>query len=224
MRCSARTRATPARRWRWRRWRTCSTRASCATTRANPAVARPGPVRAVGGARLDAAVLDALPDRVRAHARRPQELPPAREPDRRAPRVRARRGHRGHHRAARPGHLDVRGAGAGRAHAGRALQRRRAHAGRPSHVHDRERRRHAGGRRLGGVLARGPPRARAPDRLLRRQPHLDRGRHERRVLRGRGRAASRPTAGTCRISARTSSSTRSRRRRGPRSRSRTGRR
>ena len=42
------------------------------------------------------------------------------------PRVRARRRHRGHHRSARPGHLDVRGAGARGAHAGRALQRGRA--------------------------------------------------------------------------------------------------
>ena len=98
------------------------------------------------------------------------------------------------------------------------------HAGRPSHLHDRKRRRHAGGRGLGGVLDRRPPRARPPDRLLRRQPHLDRGRHGRRVLRGRRRAATRPTAGTCRTSARTSSWTTSRRRRAPRSTSRTGRR
>ena len=46
-------------------------------------------------------------------------------PDRRAPRVRPRRRHRGHHRAVRAGHLDVRGPGAGRAHDGRPLQPRR---------------------------------------------------------------------------------------------------
>ena len=36
------------------------------------------------GSRLDAPLLDALPDRLRARARRPQELPAARKPDRRA--------------------------------------------------------------------------------------------------------------------------------------------
>ena len=52
---------------------------------------------------------------LRAHARRPEELPPARQPDRRAPRVRRRRRDRGHHRPARPGPRDVGRAGAGRA-------------------------------------------------------------------------------------------------------------
>ena len=73
-----------------------------------PGLARPRPLRAVGGPRVDAALLDALPDRVRPHARRPQELPPARQPDRRPPRVPACGRHRGDHRAARPGDLDVR--------------------------------------------------------------------------------------------------------------------
>ena len=39
-----------------------------------------------------------------------------------------------------------------------------------------------------GGVARRPPRARQADRLLRRQPHHDRGRHRARVLRGRRRA------------------------------------
>ena len=39
-----------------------------------------------------------------------------------------------------------------------------------------------------GVLARRPPRPRPPDRVLRRQPHLDRGRHRARVHRGRRQA------------------------------------
>ena len=56
-----------------------------------PGLVRPRPLRPVRGARLDAAVLDALPGRVRADARGPQELPPARQPDRRPSRVRARR-------------------------------------------------------------------------------------------------------------------------------------
>ena len=52
----------------------------------------------------------------------------------------------------------------------------------------RLRRRHGGGDRVGGLLDRRPPRARQADRLLRRQPHLDRGRHRAGVLRGRRRA------------------------------------
>ena len=39
-----------------------------------------------------------------------------------------------------------------------------------------------------GRVARRPPRPGPPDRLLRRQPHLDRGRHRARVQRGRRRA------------------------------------
>ena len=39
-----------------------------------------------------------------------------------------------------------------------------------------------------GLLDRRPPRPRQADRLLRRQPHLDRGRHEARLLRGRRQA------------------------------------
>ena len=38
------------------------------------------------------------------------------------------------------------------------------------------------------VLAGRPPAARQPDRALRRQPHLDRGRHQHRQIRGRRRA------------------------------------
>ena len=105
--------------------------------------------------------------------------------DRRPPRVRPRAGDRDHHRAARPGHLDRRRPRARRAHAGRPLRRG---AGRPLHVRDRLRRRPRGGHRLRGQLAGRPPRPRPPDRLLRRQPHLDRGRHGARVLRGRRQA------------------------------------
>src|SRR5215210_1398530 len=43
-----------------------------------PGLVRPRPLRAVGGPRLDAALLVALPDRLRPHARRPQALSPAR--------------------------------------------------------------------------------------------------------------------------------------------------
>ena len=47
----------------------------------------------------------------------------------------------------------------------------RRRADRPPHLRHRERRRPPGGRRLGGVLARRPPRPRQADRLLRQQPH-----------------------------------------------------
>ena len=97
-------------------------------------------------------------------------------------------GHRDHHRAARPGHLDRRRHGAGRAHARRALQPRGPRDRRSLHVRDRLRRRPAGGRRLRGLLARRPPRPRPLISLLRRQPHLDRGRHRALVHRGRRRA------------------------------------
>ena len=93
------------------------------------------------------------------------------------PRARRRRRHRGHHRPAGPGHLACR---VGLALAERMLAarfNRRTTSRRPLHVHDRQRRRHAGGRLRRGVLAGRPPRARPADRLLRRQPHLDRGRH-----------------------------------------------
>ena len=150
-----------------------------------PGLACARPLRAVGRPRVDAPVLDPPPDRLRRLARRPQELPPARLADRRPPRVRPRAGDRDHHRAARPGHLDLGRDGARRAHAGRPLRRG---DGRPLHVRDRLRRRPRGGHRLRGQLARRPPRPRPPDRLLRRQPHLDRGRHGARLLRGRRQA------------------------------------
>ena len=50
------------------------------------------------------------------------------------------------------------------------------------------RRRPPGGRRVRGLLARRASRPRPPDRVLRRQPHLDRGRHRAVVLRGRRQA------------------------------------
>ena len=84
--------------------------------------------------RLDAALLDALPHGLRPDARRPQELPPARQPDRRPSRVRPRGGHRGDHRPAGPGHLQRRRHGAGRAHVGRALQPAGPRDRRPLHL------------------------------------------------------------------------------------------
>ena len=129
----------------------------------------------------------AAPDRLRRLARRPQELPPARLADRRPPRVRPRAGDRDHHRAARPGHLHRRRHGARRAHARRALRPTARLVDHFTYViasdGDLEE-----GIASEASLARRPPRPRPPDRLLRRQPHLDRGRHRARLLRGRRQA------------------------------------
>ena len=76
---------------------------------------------------------------------------------------------------------------------GRRARRERL---RPHHLVLRLRRRHGGGHLLRGQLDRRPPAARQPGPALRRQPHLDRGRHQGRVQRGRRRRATRPTAGT----------------------------
>ena len=70
----------------------------------------------------------------------------------------------------------------------------------------------------------GPSRPGPPDRVLRRQPHLDRGRHRRSRSPRTSAGASRPTAGTSRTSARTSTSAGSRPRSRRRSRSPTSRR
>ena len=71
-----RTPGTRARRWRSRRSRTCSGHADHALRRAATRLARPRPVRALVRARVDAAVLDALPHRVRARARGHRAVPP----------------------------------------------------------------------------------------------------------------------------------------------------
>ena len=111
-----------------------------------------------------------------------------------------------------PGHLDRRRHGAGRAHAGRALQPRRPRDRRSLHVRDRLRRRPAGGRRLRGLLAGRPPRPRQADlasgtTTTSRSRATPRSRSPRTSPR-----ATRPTAGTSRTSARTSAWTASRRR------------
>ena len=112
----------------------------------------------------------------------------------------------------------------GRAHVGGAPEPRRQGRRRPPHVHDRLRRRPPGGRRVRGVLARRPSRARPPDRVLRRQPHLDRGRHRAVVLRGRRQALRGVRLARPEPRARTSTSAGSRPRSTRRRASRTGRR
>ena len=68
-----------------------------------PALARPRPLRALERPRLDAAVLAAAPDRLRAADRRAEELPPARLAHRGPPGARLAPRHRDHDRPARPG-------------------------------------------------------------------------------------------------------------------------
>ena len=103
-------------------------------------------------------------------------------------RVRPRRRHRDDDGAAGPGDLHLGGSRAGRAHARGALQPRGPRDRRPSHLRDRLRRRHGGGGPVRGLVAGRPPRPRPAHRLLRRQPHLDRGRHRPGLLRGRRQA------------------------------------
>ena len=111
------------------------------------------------------------------------------------------------------------GPGVGRRHGdGGALRARPVRPGRrsgrqpvrPPHLRDRLRRRHRGGRHLRGVVAGGHPAARQPDRVLRPQPDLDRGRHQHRAVARTSPTATAPTAGTSRRSraARTSSASR----------------
>ena len=73
---------------------------------------------------------------------------------------------------------------------------------RPHHLGHRRRRLPPGGHLRRGVLARGPPEARQPRPAVGRQPHLHRGRHRDRGLRGHAASATRPTAGTCSASRR----------------------
>ena len=111
------------------------------------------------------------------------------------PEVRHTRRHRGHDRPARPG-LRQRGRPGPRRAPGCAPRF-------GSEVCDHrtfviaERRLHDGGHLARGGLPGRPPRPGAAARLLRRQPHHDRRADRAGLRRRRGRAASRPTAGTC---------------------------
>ena len=118
-------------------------------------------------------------------------------PDRRAPRVRPRRGHRG-----RPPGRSARASPtrSGIALAERMLAARFNRAATTSSTTTRSRSPRDGDIEEGvsgeAGVARRPPRARPPDRLLRRQPHLDRGRHGARASPRTSASATRPTAGT----------------------------
>ena len=113
---------------------------------ARPELARPRPLRALGGPRLDAALLAAAP--VAATPCSLEEIRRFRQlgsQHARASRARPHARRRDHDRAARPGRRQRGGHGARRAAARRALRQR---ARRPPHLRARQRRRHDGGRRL----------------------------------------------------------------------------
>ena len=78
-----------------------------------------------------------------------------------------------------------------------AVQPPRLRDRRPLHLRHRQRRRPDGGHLPRGGLAGRAPGAGQADLPLRRQPHHHRGQHRPGLHRGRGRGASRPTAGTC---------------------------
>ena len=154
-----------------------------------PALARPGPVRAVLRPLQPDPVHPALPVRVRPDPGRPQG---AADLGQSSPPVTPSTGTR---RAWRPPPAR---SGQGLANAvGMAMAARRerglldpdAAAGASPFDHHiyvlRLRRRHRGGHQPRGVVARRPPAARQPGRDLRRQPDLDRGRHQHRQVRGR---------------------------------------
>ncbi|CAA9523762.1 MAG: Transketolase, partial [uncultured Solirubrobacteraceae bacterium] len=149
-------------------------RAGAEARPAGPAVARPRPLPALRGARLDAALQRPAPLGLRPAARGAQEVPPVGLADPGPPRARPRAHHpgrRGHHGPARPGLRQRRRDGHGRGVPAPPLR-----PGRPGplHVRDRLRRRPDGGRRLRGRLPRGPARPGPAHLPLRRQRHLPR--------------------------------------------------
>ena len=91
--------------------------------------------------RLDAAVLDAPPHRLRRHARRREGVPPVGLDHAGPPGVRAHAGRRGDDRAARPGPRERRRHGDRRAPPRRGVQPAGPQARRPPHVRDLLRRR-----------------------------------------------------------------------------------
>ena len=80
-----------------------------------PGLARPRPLRAVGRARVDPALLDAPPHRVTASRSRTSGVPAVGQPHAGPPRAHHTAGRRGHHRPARPGRRQRRGHGHRRA-------------------------------------------------------------------------------------------------------------
>ena len=111
--------------------------------------------------------------------------------DARPPRGQPHPRRRDHHRPARPGRRQRRRHGDGRpprARPARPGRPRGREPLRPHHLVLRLRRRPRGGRQRRGVVPGRHPAAGQPGPRLRRQPDLDRGRHERRLHRGRRQA------------------------------------
>ena len=161
-----------------------------------PALARPRPLRPLGGPRLRAALQPAAPDGLRPDARRPQGVPPVGQPDARPPRVPPDAGRRGHDRPSRPGHGQRRRAWRWRSAGSPHRFNRPGHDDRRSpDVLPGGRRRPHGGDLLRGGLARRAPEARQARLPLRRQPRHARRAREAELHRGRPGAATRPTAG-----------------------------
>ncbi len=151
----------------------------------------PGPVHPVQRPLLAHPVHPAVPLRLRPGARRPKSLRTWGSLTPGHPGARPHHRRRDHHRPARPGrgqrgrHGD---GGPPRARPARPRRRARRIAVRPPHLRHRRRRLPGGGHLQRGVQPGRAPGARQPHPALGRQPHLDRGRHQRRVLRGRARA------------------------------------
>ena len=174
----------------------------------DPGLDRPRPLHPLGRARVDAPVLDALPDRLSDDARGHRELPPGRLADRRASGAQVQPGDRGHHGPAR-----ARGSRCRSAWRWPSGCWPRASTGTATTIVDHYTFTIASdGDIQEGVASEASSLAghlgpRPADRLLRRQQDPA-GRPDLAVvLRGRGACATRPTAGTSRTSARTCRST-----------------
>ena len=164
-------------------------------------LAEPRSVRAVGGPRLDAALLDAAPHgragrepevrdarRSVGDARRHQAFPAARQPLPRASGVSLDLGGRDDHRAPRAGPGHERRHGHRREVAREHLQPARVRPLRLRRLRLVRRRLHDGGDLRRGRLAGRPPGPRQPLLGLRQQSHHDRRQHRARLQRGRGDA------------------------------------
>ncbi len=162
-------------------------------------LARPRPLRAVLRALEPDALHPALPQRVRADARRSAPVPVVGQPHSRPSGARSHDRRRDHHWSARPGRRQRGRHGDGRSPRAWPVRprRRTGHERlRPPHLLHRLRRRHGGGHQQRGLVDCRHPAARQPHAAVRRQSHLDRRQHDHRVQRGHRAAVRARTAGT----------------------------